>query len=88
MTKYDFVFLLNEEEELKNIKGLLKSFSGKITDEKLWGQKTLAYPVKKQGTAKFYEWKLEIGPESVSEFKRKLNFNDKLLRYLLLKEED
>lgn len=86
--KYDFVFLLNEESELKIIKSLIESFSGKIIMEDNWGRKTLAYPVEKQSSANFYSWSMEIDKPKVAEFKRKLNFNEKLLRYLLLKHED
>lgn len=86
--KYEFVFLLNEEGELKNLKELIKSFSGKLIEEKSWGQKKLAYPIKKQGIAVFYDWGVELSPQNLSEFKKKLNFNEKLLRYLLLKTEN
>ena len=85
MTKYNFVFLLNEADELKNIRDLIKSFGGKIEKDETWGQKSLAYPVKKQSSAHFYDWQLEIEGKNISEFKKKLNFNEKLLRYLLLK---
>ena len=88
MGKYHFVFLLNEEVELKNIKELVKSYAGKVVKEEAWGQKTLAYPIKKQLSANFYDWQIELGQKDVSEFKRKLNFNEKLLRYLLLKTEN
>ncbi len=88
MTRYEFVFLLNDEEEIKNIKDIVKSISGKLLEEKKWGKKALAYPIAKNNSADFYEWFLEMGEESIADFKRKLNLNEKLIRYLLLKSDN
>ncbi len=71
MTRYEFVFLLNDEEEIKNIKDIVKSISGKLLEEKKWGKKALAYPIAKNNSADFYEWFLEMGEESIADFKRK-----------------
>ena len=87
MGQYSFVFLLNEKDELKNLKGLVDGASGKVLEEKSLGKKTLAYPIKKQGSAEFFEWTLELNPDQLTEFKKKVGFNEKLLRYLLLKVE-
>lgn len=85
--KYDLIFLLNEESELINIKKIIEALSGKILEEESWGSKTLAYPVKKTKTACFYSWKLELDAKNMKELQKKLNFNEKLLRYLLLNTE-
>lgn len=88
MSQYDFVFLLNDEEEVKIIKEMVKSVSGKLLEEKNWGKKTLSYPIKKNTSANFYDWVLEIETAAVADFKKKLNFNEKIIRYLLLKAEN
>ncbi len=85
MTKYEFTFLLNEEAQIKPIKDLVTALSGKITKEDAWGQKHLAYPINKKGTAYYYSWQLELNQTSIAEFKQKLDFNEQLVRYLLLK---
>lgn len=87
MTSYELIFLLNEEEESKKIKEAITSSSGKVAEEKTWGKKPLAYPIKKQDSAYFYEWRVDLKAEKLDELKKKLNFNEKVLRYLLLKEE-
>jgi ribosomal protein S6 len=48
------------------------------------GEKTLAYSIKKNHTALFYIFQIEIDKKNISELKKKLNFNDKILRYLLV----
>ncbi len=85
MSEYEFVFLLNEKEELKKLKEFVTSLSGKVTEEKVLGQKNLAYPIKKQTSADFYEWRVQLQEDKLTEFKKKIGFNEKLLRYLLLK---
>lgn len=85
--KYELIFLLNEESELGVIKKLIESHSGKILEEQSWGKKTLAYPIKKLRSSNFYSWKFEIDEKNVTELRKKLNFNEKLIRYLLLISE-
>lgn len=87
MTKYELTFLLDGEEELKPIASLLESLSGKIIEEKKWGKMSLAYPIKKKSSLDFFTWTIEIDKENVTELKTKLNFNEKLIRYLLLVQE-
>lgn len=87
MSQYEITFLLVEEEELANIKKLFDSFKAIITSETAWGKKTLAYPINKNLAAYYFNCKFDIVPNSVVELKRKLNFDEKLLRYLLLKSE-
>ena len=88
MSKYDFTFLLNEEAELKIIKDLITSLKGKVTKEDNWGKKTLAFPIKKIKVANFYNWQIEMETKTMKEFKKKLDYNEKLIRYILLVEED
>ncbi|MDO8609800.1 MAG: 30S ribosomal protein S6 [bacterium] len=84
MIKYELTFLLNEESELKTIKNLVASTTGKVVEEQTWGQKALCYTIKKQSKAHFYNWIIEIPKTQIQDFKKKLNFNEKILRYLLL----
>ena len=84
MSAYDFVFLVNQEEELNNIKSLVTSLEGSVDEEKKHGKKTLSYPIKKQMEASLYQWKVSMPKDKVTEFKKKLGFNEVLLRYLLL----
>jgi len=84
--KYELVILLNEEAELKAVKELIASLSGKVEKEEKWGEKILAYPIKKSHQAKFFSLYLSIGDKETAELRKKLNFNDKILRYLLLEK--
>lgn len=83
--KYEVTFLLPEEAEVKTIKDIFSSHKAKIESEESWGKKTLAYPIKKNSSAFYFHFKIEIDIKMVGELKKKLNFNEKLIRYLLLK---
>jgi len=85
MTKYELTLLLEKEDDVKTIKTLIQSLEGKISQENKWGKKTLAYPIKKQTSAYFFHWILEMPIKKVTEMRKKLNFNEQILRYLLLK---
>ncbi|OGK62888.1 30S ribosomal protein S6 [Candidatus Roizmanbacteria bacterium RIFOXYB2_FULL_38_10] len=84
---YEFTFLLNEEKELSVIKELIVAQGGKVNEESAWGKKSLIYPIKKHYSASFYHWKLDIKKTKVAELRKKLNYNEKLIRYLLLVSE-
>ena len=85
--KYELTFLLNEEKELAVIKTLLKSLDVKLLEESTWGKKSLIYPIKKQLSAQFYHWKIETKKTQVAELRKKLNYNENLIRFLLLVSE-
>ena len=82
---YELTLLLPEEAETKNIKDLVISLKGKIEKEDSWGKKTLVYPIKKHTSLYFFHWLIDIKQNKIIELKKKLNFNEKLIRYLLLK---
>lgn len=85
--KYELIFLSKEETELQNIEDIVKLYKGKVVKEEKWGEKTLAYSIKKNHRAFFYNFQIEIDKKNVLELKNKLNLNEKILRYLLLIQE-
>ena len=94
MKKYELVLLLSEdlksEEQDKitdKIKKDIKDGEGKVVEEKDMGKRELMSLVKKQSKAIFKYFVLEIPTENMSGFRRKLQLNDNLLRYLLVGKE-
>lgn len=85
MTKYEMTLLLPEEAESIEINKYITSLEGKIEKEEKWGKKMLAYPIKKNTSAYYIYYILDIEENKVKELKKQLNFNEKLIRYLLLK---
>ncbi len=87
MNMYEFTFLVENENEQKTLADILTSVKGKINQEQKWGKRMLSYPIKKQKSAHYFTWYVELEPNNLAEFKKKLNFTESLLRYLLLKKE-
>lgn len=85
MNKYELTVIVRNEGDIEVVKKLLESYEGKITEEKKWGKRELAYPIKKETSAFYFTYQLEVGGSNISDFKKKLNFDDKVLRYLMLK---
>ena len=84
MSQYEITFLLNEEDVTKKVLELIQSFSGKILEQKDWGKKTLAYPIKKNTSAHFYNWVFEMDKKNLQKLNQSLNYENKLIRYLLI----
>lgn len=82
--KYELTIILKDKGELKNIKELIVTLKGKVEKEEDWGEKTLAYSIKNNNTAHFFNYAITIDKSQISELKKRLNFNEKILRYLLL----
>ena len=87
MNQYDFAFLLDEENKQKELKELISSLSGKVIEEKTYGKKNLAFDIKKISQAYLFEWIIELNIDKISEFKKKLGFEEKVLRYLIFKSK-
>ncbi|MCX7881144.1 MAG: 30S ribosomal protein S6 [Patescibacteria group bacterium] len=87
MSHYELTFLLAKNEDVEKIKEIILSFQGEIEKEESWGEKTLAYPIKKHRTAFYFHWLIKIPKTKVLELRKKLNFQEKIIRYLLLVKE-
>lgn len=88
MHRYELIFLLKKKEDEKIVKEIVHSIpKAKILKEESWGEKTLAYPIKKNRQAFYFIYHLEIDKKNVLELKQRLNFEEKILRYLLLSVE-
>ncbi len=83
---YEFTFLVEDEKETQALTDILAEVKGKVNQEQKWGKRLLSYPIKKRTSAVYVTWHIDIDSKNLAEFKKKLNFNDKVLRFLLLKE--
>ncbi len=78
---------LKEVEQKKLLEGI-KSLLGKAKiAEKSWGQKALAYPIKKEVSGLFLNWNIELENIVPSDFEKKILGNDNILRHLLLRSK-
>lgn len=75
-----------KDADQKKLLESIKSNLGKSTiTEKEWGQKPLAYVIKKESSGVYFNWNIDSEEVVSSEFERKLLNNNDVLRHLLLR---
>lgn len=90
MRLYDLVLVLRtslSEADRKKVLGQVKEWLGdvKISKEEEWGQKPLAYKIKKEVAGNYLKMELETEKTIPSDFETRLLRNDNVLRHLLLR---
>jgi ribosomal protein S6 len=77
-----------EAEKLSELIGIMekavKAVKGKVVSSEDWGDKSLAYLIKKHDHALFRHFILELPPAGVSQLEGKIKHLPGLLRYLLV----
>lgn len=77
-----------KEGDRKKVIEQIKSLLGKAKiTEKEWGQKALAYPIKKEVSGLFLSWAIEAEEVIPMDFEKKLLNNADVLRHLLLRSK-
>lgn len=90
MRSYDLVIVVRPtltDEERKRLVDTIKSFleGVKFIKEDEWGQKPLAYSIKKEQAGYYYFFKFETEASVPAGFEQKLLLNENILRHLLLR---
>ena len=90
MRKYDLVVVirssLKDAERKKlidTIKGWLKDAT--IVKENDWGQKPLAYTIKKEAAGNYYQFQLESENGLEKDLEQRILRNENIIRHLLLR---
>lgn len=79
------------EEELNSEVEKLKAFlgeKGEVIKVNLWGRRKLAYSVQKYQEGYYVFFNFKISPSQVTEVKRWISLNEKIIRHLLVKEDE
>ncbi len=92
MRAYELVLVLKTSLSEANRKKLLETIKSflpelKIVKEDEWGQKPLAYSIKKEIAGYYLNWIFELKAELPKDFEKKLITNDNILRHLLLRKK-
>lgn len=87
MNSYELTVMVENPAEAENLKKSVTSLKGKITDEKHWGKLALTYPIDKLTSADYFTFQIKMDKKDISQLKQKLNFDDKIVRFLLLNGE-
>lgn len=95
MNKYEIMFIVKAdiaEEEVANVvksfENIITDMGGKILNSKDLGQKKLAYEIEKQVRGYYHLLNVECESKAVKEFDRKALIDERILRHLIIKEEE
>lgn len=79
--------------EEKERKSLLDSISkklvgkdGKVEKEDLWGERPLAYPIKRQTAGYYAHFEIQADPKDAKSLDKSLKVEEDILRYLLVRK--
>ena len=75
----------DQKKLLEQIKSFLKDV--KVTKEEPWGQKPLAYKIKRELAGIYHLMHLESETGIAKDFEKRLQTNDNILRFLLLRKK-
>ena len=76
---------LKDAEKKKLLDSIKEDFGKAKITEKEWGQKALAYPIKKEVSGLYINWKIDAEGVPSKDLDRRLMTNDGVLRHLLLR---
>ncbi len=73
------------EAAIENVKKLVTSKNGVISDLQKWGKRRLAYPIKHSGEGNYVLVKFQMKPGPNRELETNLRISEDVLRHLLIK---
>jgi len=92
MRTYQLVVVLNStlsEANRKKFIETVKSWAGdaKFIKEEAWGEKALAYTIKRMNSGFFQNFVFEVKETLAVDLEKKLTASDNVLRHLLLRQD-
>ena len=95
MNKYEMMFIVKAtideakvSEVAENLKSVITSMKGEITDSKDMGQKKLAYPIKKELTGFYFVVNFNADNETIAELDRKARIDENVIRHMIIKLDE
>jgi small subunit ribosomal protein S6 len=95
MNKYEMMFIVKAtideakvSETAENLKSVITSMKGEITDSKDLGQKKLAYPIKKELTGFYFVVNFNADNETVAELDRKARIDEAVIRHMIIRLDE
>ena len=95
MNKYEMMFIVKAtideakvNEVAENLKSVITSMKGEITDSKDLGQKKLAYPIKKEVTGFYFVVNFDANNEIVAELDRKARIDESVIRHMIIRLDE
>jgi small subunit ribosomal protein S6 len=89
---YELVFIVHPEVDgddftavVERVEELIKRYGGKVVEQKIWGLRQLAYPIKKQWEGQYVLMRLELEPQGVAQLEREFTLLEQVIRHLIVR---
>ena len=92
MRHYEIIILVHPDQSeqvpamIERYQGIITSNKGKVHRLEDWGRRLLAYPINKVHKAHYVLMNIECGGESLNQLTDAFQFNDAVLRNLVIKK--
>lgn len=94
MKNYEIMFILSTRTTEEDRKASIEAVESVLTKEgavelktEIWGDRKLAYPVKKQENGYYVLTTFKIDGVNLKEIESKLNINESILKYIIVKND-
>jgi small subunit ribosomal protein S6 len=75
------------EKATSRVEKIFADNGGKVTNTDNWGKRKLAYPIKRQESAIYVFYTVELPGESVKKVESTLNITDEVIRFLITRPD-
>jgi len=75
----------NDKAVLKGVEDIVTQFDGKVTNKEEWGERQFGYKIKNLTSGFYHIWNFTIDTLKMKDLKNRLNLNEDIIRYLILK---
>lgn len=93
MNQYEIAVLYHPDLEIdldkatSKVEKIFTDNGGKVANVDNWGKRKLAYPIKRNESAVYVFYTLELPAESVRKIESTLNITDEVIRFLIVRPD-
>ena len=94
MKNYEIMYIINptvleegREALIEKVNGVLKTAGANVLKVEKWGERKLAYPIEKKKTGFYVLTYFEIEGTELTQVEGKLNINEEIMRYIIVKKD-
>ncbi len=94
MNQYELIYIIQPELDSDGTKAVddrvaqaISTNHGEIVSTEIWGQRKLAYPVKRHFEGYYILHNVAMPPASVSEVERVMRLNENIIRFLVVRKD-
>ena len=88
---YELTVVISPSSDLtkaaKFLEGLITKAEGKVASKEEWGERELAYPIKKQNKGVYFFFAVELSADKVSILDKELRLAAEVLRFLVVRAD-